>query len=799
MNKRLHHLKKTILISFFALIIILVLVAAAGYSFFQSRVPKLSGQIELKGLSTKVTVIRDSFGIPHIEAGSNVDAYRVLGYIMASERLFQMEMQRRMASGELSEVFGDKTLEVDKLFRTLGMKFHSEKQVKERLQQNLFHPEMIAEANAFFDGVNQFQNSGPLPVEFTLLGLKPRPFTLADAQAFIGVMSYSFGTATFQDPLFTKMRNRLGSDLVEELRSGGFHQSKKETRTVFQHSPHIEKIYDTLESLQGAFTLFEGSNGWIVSGERSESGHPLLASDPHISYSHPGVWFEAHIKTPTFENYGHYLAIVPFAVQGHNREKGWGFTMSLTDDMDLYAEKVDWGNRSYSFKGRTYPLETRKEIIKVKGQEDVEIFVHSTGHGPLLKNGILEGDISLKWSYLDSFKTTSKDLVSVLFGIGRAQTMSEMKEAIADGKAPGLNILYADKKNIGWWMFGDVILRKKDLKSDFILDGASGEDEPLGLMKFEDKPHLENPVDGIIVSANSRPETFPRDPRGDFQPDYRQATIKQILAQKSKWSLDEFKMIQPLSMNFENKIVLGEMLNLTAGQSFWREKAFDIYLDELRKWDFESRADSRAALLYYSWCGELIRLLLEADLSKDEYQVFTKTANDSYLLRRILFDKNSLWWKNREPEKLLAVAFERSIERLKKDLGSDAKNWKWGALHSLEFVHPIGRVRPLNYLFNLGPYPLGGATQEINNQRYIGLNFSIKAGPSTRRLIDFSRPERAYGILPTGNSGHLLSPHYKDQLDLFLKGDYRGEWLDAQDYSRNLDLKERTLHFNPAG
>ena len=794
MNKRLHHLKKALTFSFFSLLILLVLIAGGGYVFFKSRVPKLSGQFALKGLDSEVKVIRDSFGIPHIEAQTNADAYRVLGYIIASERLFQMEMQRRMASGELSEVFGDKTLEVDKLFRTLGVKFYSDKQVSERLKNKLFHPEMIKEAEAFFDGVNQFQEEGPLPVEFKILGLKPRPFSLADAQAFIGVMAYSFGTATFQDPLFTKMRNRLGSDLIDELRTGNEEEDSSETRTVFHN---IQNIHDSLESLQGAFTLFEGSNGWVVSGERSESGFPLLASDPHISYSHPGVWFEAHIKTPTFENYGHYLSIVPFAVQGHNRDKGWGFTISLTDDMDLYAEKVDWTNRTYSFKGQSFPLDRRKEVIKVKGQKDVEIIVHTTGHGPLLKNGILDGDVALKWSYLDSFKTSAKDLVSVLYGIGQARTMSEMKEAIADGKAPGLNILYADKKNIGWWMFGDVVIRKKGLKSDFILDGASGDDEPLGLMKFEDKPHLENPPEGIIVSANSRPEAFPSDQRGDFQPDYRYATIKQILAQKNKWTLDEFKMIQPLSMNFENKVILSELLNLTAGQSFWKEKGFESYLDDLKNWDFESKSESRSALLYYSWCAEINKLILQA-LTEEEYQLYTKTANDSYLLRRILFDKSSRWWNNREPELLLTEAFEHSINRLKKDLGNDSSKWKWGALHSLEFVHPIGRVPPFNYLFNLGPYPLGGATQEINNQRYVGLNFSIKTGPSTRRLIDFSHPEKALGILPTGNSGHLLSPHYKDQLESFLKGDYRAEWLDAQDYTRDLDIQERTLLFIPA-
>lgn len=782
MNNSSLHPKKILKVIFLLLVFLILGTAGWVVWVFKSSVPIDSGKLEIKGLSAEVQVVRDTFGVPHIKAQKTEDAYRVLGYIMASERLFQMEMQRRMASGELSEVIGERALGMDKLFRTLGIAHQSEEMMAYKKLTNQFDPQMLKDADAFFDGINQFQERGPLPIEFKLLSIKPRPFSIKDAQAFIGVMAYSFGMATMQDPLLSKLHQKLGMELVTPLRTGGPLETLKNERYVYQNTI-LPKIKDLFEGMGDVFPLFDGSNGWVIAKNRSESGFPILANDPHISFSHPGVWFEAHIQTPSFENYGHYLALVPFSVLGHDRNKGWGFTMSLTDDMDLYREEIDWKKKQYKFKEQLFPLIERKEKIKIRSALDVDLPVTLTKHGPLMNNGILGENLSLKWSYLENWQNSS-DLVSVLYKMGRAQTMDEFKLAVEDGKAPGLNILYADKNNIAWWMFGDITVRNSKTNSDFILDGASGEHEPVRLLSFKEKPFLENPPEGIIVSANSRPTQFPQDQRGDFQPDYRRATIHQILIQKEKWNLEDLKVVQTLSMNFENKKILAKLIELIGNETNWQKGKGKELCSEIKDWDFVSNADSRPALLFYTWSGFVTRLILDK-LSDEEYETYIKLSGGSDFLNKTIFDEQSPWWIGKDKQKLVRSAFLKTIDHLEKKLGADSSNWKWGDLHTLEFKHPIGKMKPLNWIFNLGPYPMSGALQEVNNERYFGIDFSIVAGPSTRRLIDFGAPERSWGILPTGNSGHLFSPHYNDQFTLFSEGKYRPMFLNESDYKKS--------------
>lgn len=779
-NKPLHP-KKTIKFLLLFFLALLVLSALTIYWMLVRAVPKTSGEMSLKGLKAQVTVIRDEFGIPHIEAQNNEDAYRTLGYIMASERLFQMEMQRRMGNGELAEVFGKSQLMSDILFRTLGLKREAEQIIDQGKRQGLFHPEMLKEANAFYDGINQFIAQGPMPLELILAGIKPRPFSLVDGQTFIGVMAYSFGMGTLQDPLFTELGRRLDQARLLELRSGSLEKTKNESRYVLHRLPFHSR--DMLESLTSGFPLFDGSNGWVLASHRSESGYPILANDPHISYTQPGVWFEAHLKTPEFETYGHFLSIVPFAVHAHNRERGWGFTMSLTDDLDLYQEKINWPNRTYTFKGKEYPLKGRSEKIAVRFSEDRHIEVTETNHGPILNNGLIGNDLALKWAYLDRSRP-SADLISVLHKIGLSRSMEEFKSAVKEGRAPGLNILYADKKNIAWWMFGDIILRPPHVKSDFILDGASGNDEYLGYLDFHQKPFKENPKDGLIVSANSRPETYPAQERGDFQPDYRYATLKHILSQKEKWTIEDLQTIQTLSVNFENKLIREKMFEYLDHDPILQDVRYKDLFSELLNWDLQSEVSSRPALLFYTWAIQISRSLLRP-LTDEEFHTYSRIPSGSFFLKKVLTNPDSAWWRGIDRKKFMRLTFLQTIKQLEDRLGSDQKTWAWGALHQLKLMHPFGTLPLIGDLFNIGPFPVSGSIQEINNQRMSGMSLKVVAGPSTRRLIDFARPEKALGVLPSGNSAHLLSPYYKNHLEMFKSGQFRPESLDAEDYRQS--------------
>lgn len=769
--------KKTIKIVLISIVGLAILIGASVYYLFLSRVPQMDGKINLANLSAPVEVIRDQNGIPHISAKNNRDAFYTLGYIMASERLFQMEMSRRLAKGELSEVFGDKALPSDQLFRNLGLKDTALKLINKKKQDNSFDPQMLEESDAFYAGVNHFIETGKMPIEFLIMGLKPRPFSLVDGQSFVGLMGFSFGIAVMTEPLLTKLVERIGADLVEDLRNEKIPMS--ESRVVHVDNTISEKVSQIITGLQLGFGLFEGSNGWLLSGKKTASGRPMLVNDPHINYSHPGIWFEAHIKTPTFETYGHFLPLIPFPVLSHNKERAWGLTMSLTDDMDIYKENIDLKNKTYLFKGEKRSLNERVEVIKVKKSKDVVLNIFSTHHGPVLDYALSDTtpdkSLSLQWAFYNPIN----DPLSALYKMGKATNVDEFKSAVALGMAPGLTILYADKENIGQWIFGEVWKKRAGIKTDFILNGENGQDEILGSLSFEEKPHAFNPESGVIISANTRPASYPANLRGDWQPDDRYKTIENTLSRKSKWSVEETMELQALTMNFENKLIIDALLRDIVFKSAEEKKSFEKFTDLLKNWNLSSDKEASAPALYYSW-ARTIQVSLLKDLTEEEREVFAKVPNGWIFFKRVILNSDSIWWQKFNRSDFFRTTFIQTIRDLEKRLGDNSDNWRWGELHTVEFHHPLGRVKPLNKIFNLGPFPVSGATQEVSNQKvtsFIG-DFDVKAGPSTRRIIDFAHPEKSWGILPAGNSGHVSSPFYKDQVERFLEGKYRVELLE---------------------
>lgn len=801
LTRKNNSFKKWVTIFFFFFLTIVLV----GVYQIRKTMPPMDGEVQIFNLKNKVSVIRDQYGIPHIKADNRKDAFLALGFVVASERLFQMEMQRRMANGELSEIFGDKTLASDKLFRTLGIRQSMSEMLEQKIKNHTIDLGMIEEIKAFYDGVNQFQEKGKLPIEFSILGIKPRPFGILDGYTFIGLMSFSFGVATSEKPLMTALRSRLGVELSNELRNEITPAEKKleennkatalkSTRVVSDINRY--PVATIISDLENGFPLFEGSNGWLISAKRSKSGFPILANDPHITFSHPGVWFEAHISTPKYESYGHFLSLIPYPILSHNKERGWGLTMSLVDDMDLYREKLDPKFKTYEFKEKNIPYRERLEVIKVKKQKSYKMVVVETQHGPILDevfSNIEDKSIALKWA----FKSPQNDPLEALYKMGNAKSMEEFKSAVALGHAPGLNVLYADKKNIGWWIFGEMAKKSTHTSSDFILDGASGLDEYLGTYSFDQKPHAENPENGIIVSANARPVGKPGTPddlRGDWQPDDRYKTINALLSQKEIWSVPEIEEIQTLNVNLENKLILTALLKDVDFQNLWKKDRAKSYLQILQNWDFISDQHAIAPSLYYTWSREIVKIMLK-DLDKEEFMAFSKLPNYWNFYKRVVLDPKSSWWKKFNRKKVFTEAFNNTIETLRQQLGEDPAGWAWGHLHTIEFTHPIGRVWPFNLIFNIGPVELGGAYNEINNQKQSGTEdgFKVKAGPSTRRIIDFAHPEVALGILPVGNSGHIFSPFYKDQLDLYTKGKYRPEWLDETEIKNHQTHKLELL------
>lgn len=771
-----------------------------GIYYLQQRaLPPLEGELKIQGLLNRVTIWRDKEGIPHIYAQNNQDLFLAYGYVVASERLFQMDIQRRLAKGELAEIFGEKALMSDKLFRTLGLYHHAKIWEDHFIKKSSLpggldanQKKMLVALESFFRGVNQFIEGHSLPLEYILLGTKPKPFSAADAHAFSGYMGYSFGVALQNEPMLTTLQKKIGSQLVEELRNEKIPPLEFENKIVFnfkKFSGTTSVLSAMMDQLEQGLYLFHGSNAWALSGKRTTTGFPILANDPHIAYSLPGIWFEAHLKSPDYHNYGHFIPLIPFPILAYNQERGWGLTMSLIDDMDIYKEKLDPKGENYYFKNELLPLNTREEVILVKGEATQILKIKSTHHGPLLGNLIAskkdeESDLaylSFSWPY---FNANNKPLEAI-FEMGTAGSMQEFKNAVAKGVTPGLNVIYADKSdNIAWWIMGEISIKRKDLPRDFILDGASGRDEVERILDFFDakRPFLENPAEGMIITANARPPTS--DPtkednplRGDWQPDDRYKTLDALLSEKVKWSPRELMEVQSLSANFENKKLLNDLLS-SLEFSLNEKDSFKAELEILTKWNFISDKNASAPLIFYSWTQKIMQKLLIPLFDETEFKNMSRHPNGHLFLKRIISESRSPWWGKFDRKKVLTESFIETVGKLRELYGRDPQKWLWGKQHTLEFIHPLGRKWPLSYFFNLGPYAISGGSQEVNNQKSSSpFDFKVTAGPSTRRIIDFKSPEMSWGILPLGNSGHKLSPYFNNQRERFFAGEFRPQLL----------------------
>lgn len=760
--------------SLLALCILLGLASLGLYLFIRQSLAPLDGSLNLKNLSHPVTVIRDAYGIPHIQAQNKLDALRALGFINASERLFQMEISRRMTQGELSEIFGEIAIPSDKLYRSLMLKRSMERMLSLEKVQGRFDQKIWAEMESYCDGINQYIANHPLPYDLQLLRLTPRPFTPLDAYILTGHMAYSFGIAIKADPLMTQLAQKLSLPQFQSLRNDPLPIPGTSTQAL------LWKPFELFT--EGAYSpSFEGSNAWLISPRRSQSGKSLFANDPHIGFSAPSVWAEAHIATPEFELYGHYLPSVPFAILGHNRHHAWGFTMSLVDDMDLYRETLDKNKKTVLFNNKPVPYQEWTETIKVKNQPDVVLQMIETPHGPLMDEVLSEKGLALKWA----FHRPENNPLKSLHAMAEAKTIDNFERALQHGTAPGLNVMYADADNIAWWTFGELA-KKKNPHSDMILDGSSGADEYEKILAWKEKPHLVNPSTGFIVTANSRPQGLSSDIRGDWQSDDRYKTIAKALNEKDVWSAEDFKSLQTRNFNAQNSVIrelLLEHLELTEAE----HRKYKSQIKALTEWDMHSDLTSTEAPLFHQWNNENILLMLE-DWDETTRKTYLDTPYAWVFYERALLKPNSPWWFGKKKSNIISRGFKLAAEKLE-------NRPQWGHLHTIEYRHPLGRSFPLNKILNLGPYPMPGSYNDINNNkmRAMGGDFSVVAGPSTRRIIDFANPQTSWGINPIGVSGHMLSPFYKDQVQLFLEGKYRPQLMNEKDIQQ---LKTHELLLN---
>jgi len=780
---------------------LILLMAICGWLFLQSQATDYNEKLSIDGLNDEVEVYYDDYAIPHIYASNDEDAFRALGYLHAKERLWQMELVRRIAPGRLSEILGQATVETDRLFKTLGIQQYSEQSVAHF--NNGLAPEIRAELLAYLDGVNQYIDKGDTPLEFYVLGVEKSHFEPIDLYNVLGYMSFSFAMAHKTEPVLTAVLEKYGPEYLSDL------QVTCDTTTTLIRSgvgtPEMEDISMDVNKIMNQLPspAFIGSNSWILGGDKTKSGHPLFANDPHIGFSQPSVWYEAHLHTPNLETYGFFLAGCPYPQISHNSDHAIGLTMFENDDLDMYREKQNPNNDGqYEYKGAWLDYQVRQETILVKDADPVVFTVKETGHGPIANSALktleTSDPVSLWWAYLKFPNQGYEALRELTF----AKNIEEARDGASKIHAPGLNVMYADKAgNIAWWACAKLPIRPDHVNSKLILDGASGNDDPVGFYDFSENPHAENPEWGYVYSANNQPlkEGQPLVP-GYYLPEDRARRIVHLLENKNDWTAEDIRAMQ-LDVTSDNvpEITASLLAMLDPSQLSAKEKnAFD----QLLAWKGDFEKESIAPVIYNKWMYHVTHSVFADEMGEDLFDVFNGTHVMKRSLQPLFANSSSKWWDDVttkdavETEKdIVAGAFTKSIQELEQQLGSDQVTWEWGRVHTLVHNHSFSSVPCLGIYFNVGPFSVPGNIETINNLMHRlqpDGTYEVYAGPSTRRVIDFADvPGNSWGILPTGESGNVMSPHYADQAQMYANGEHRRMLLDKKEIMEN--AKYRTV------
>ena len=761
------------------LAIVVAVAAGAGYWYVQVKQPQRTGEVVISGLQAPVSVRYDARGVPHLQAQNETDLYRALGYVHAQDRLFQMEIMRRLARGELAEVLGSKLLPTDTLFRSLRIREQAERMVQRQDRQGPAWKGL----QAYLDGVNQWQASHPKPMEFDILGIPARPFTAEDTLSIAGYLAYSFAAAFRTEPALTYIRDQLGPEYLKIFDLDWQPDGALATPLASADWRSLEQLARLSHDALGEVGIpqFEGSNAWAISGSRTRSGRTLLAGDPHIGFAVPAVWYEAELSAPGFSLYGYFQALNPFALLGHNRDFGWSLTMFQNDDVDLIAEKVNPANaEQVMIDGQWQTLQQTQQQIAVKGEAPVDITLRRSPHGPIVNTVLGENagpaPIAMWWAFLE----TENPVLEGFYQLNRADTLSKMRLAAVKIQSPGLNLVWANAGgDIGWWAAAQLPIRPDGVNPAFILDGSSAQAQKLGFYPFSVNPQQENPASGYIVSANYQPPAAVPVPGYYNLADRGRQLDRHLANPEVKWDVENSQALQLDTANDYGPRTLAPLLaTLRSVAEGDQEKEL---VEQLAAWRGDYPVDSITATLFNQFLYELAYAALHDELGDSWFPVLISTRAIDAALPRLAADAESPWWNQRganqrtDRDAIVRQAWGKSLTHLRETFGKDPASWQWGKAHTLTHGHPLGVKKPLNLLFNVGPFAAPGTHEVPNNlSAKIGpAPWPVTYGPSTRRVVDFADAGQALSINPVGQSGVPFDRHYRDQAEDYIEGRYQ--------------------------
>lgn len=777
-----------------SLVLLLVMaVLAAGFFYIQSAwSPVYNGEIALAGLKGNAEVYFTEYGVPHIYAEDATDAYRAFGYVHAQDRLWQMDLLRHVGSGRLSELFGRDLVAVDTYLRTLGIHRYAESSAAEYIERD---HESVLEVQAYVRGINDYIANNPKPLEHQILGLEVEPFTEQNMFEILAYLSFSFQNAQKTDPVLTELLNKLDSSYLEDLNI--YHYPGESTLKSFdgRYSEMSLKLSSALAKLE--VPEFIGSNSWVLAGEKTASGKPILANDPHIQFAQPCVWYEAHIVCPTKEYYGYHVAGVPFPLLLHNTSMANGLTMLENDDMDFYIETLQANDpNSYQFRGEWLAMDQQQEIIQVKDSASVEFTVRSTMRGPvvsdvLIEDHPLEDVVTMAWTYTKQLNYT----LEMLHKMTESTGLDDTEKALSMHHGPGLNYMHADSGgNIAWWAIAKLTKREDERSSKTFYDAAS-DTSSAEYYSFDKNPHSVNPPEGYVYTANNQPDTVEGTVySGYYLPDDRAERIEELLNAKERFTVEDMKAMFADDQSKMQAAVSEVLLESIEGTED------DVLRKALNDWDYGFDAMDFRPLVFQRWIYEILLATQKDELGDTLWRAYQGSHHYKVSIEHLVLNRHSRWWDNVHTDAkesrsdILLMAFEKTMNELREQWGEDYTQWQWGDAHRLRHPHSMGKV--LSFL-NVGDFPISGGNEVINNMGYrYGEEKVVPAllGSSTRRIIDFADVRNnSWSVLPTGQSGNYFSPHYDDQAALFATNGFRKMMMNHAE----IKLSANRLVFTP--
>lgn len=763
-------------------IILLAVLAIAGFLFVRhianKALPDYSKPVELSGLIEQVHVYRDADAVPHIYASNEHDLYMVTGYLMAQDRLWQMDLLRRVTMGRLSEIFGEDMLGADHLLRALRIPVKS-KLVLESTDENV-----IQCLEAFAKGVNGFieENRKKLPPEFSILRYEPEPWEPLHTVNLIGYMAWDLAGSWNNEIMLYKLSQTLKEEkflqLIPDLDYHNTYvypsQGNDNRISMFSLLEHNQKLHEL------GLEAFSASNSWAISGERTQTGHAIFSNDMHLGFGAPGIWYRMHqVIEGQLNVSGVALPGAPVIVVGRNQRIAWGMTNLYVDEMDFYIETLNPDNpEQYLFNGEWIDLEVQTEKIALSSGDTVIRENRFTHRGPLVSEFKKLDDVavSMRWTGNEY----SNELRSIYL-LNRAGNWDEFRDALSTFMSISQNITYADVDgNIGMQTCAAVPLRN-DGYPIFVYPGHTGRYDWTGMLPFDKLPNSYNPPDGYVSSANNRTigDDYPYYIGHWFDMPFRIDRIREMIEAGEEQSVEDVKFMLG---DFRSKLVeryLDELVAIVGSASDLKENEQQA-LNMLKEWDMVLGAESVAATVFEVFYQTFIRNIMEDELGESTYKELGGG------LIRNMFDHiwrnpSSSWVNNiHTPEQesfedMVILSFSESVRWLEENMGGNPAEWKWGAVHQLSLNHPMGSVKLLDRIFGLnkGPFPVGGSFHTVNPKAYRFHNpFDVVHGASQRHVYNMGDYRDAWVIIPTGTSGIPASKYYCNKLERFLNNQY---------------------------